>query len=116
MLTLMCKERICGCSIWKQMNILTNSKNGQGEHISFLENNIKWMFVTENRPIGIDAYGEYTYYVLLPDDCVLEWFNDPFGADDIAKAYVYDGNRCSPTCIELGEDEDGHENISNITN
>ena len=49
----------------------------------------RWIFVTENRPIGVSAYGEYIYKVYFKKSGIIDIINDPFGADDIAYAYVY---------------------------
>lgn len=62
------------------------------------EKNIKWLFVSETKTLS--DYGGYCYYVLLPDDIVLETFHD-LGVNDIAMAYVYDANKGQPTCIEI---------------
>lgn len=71
----------------------------------FLENhNIRWIFVTQNTPLS-EQFGGYCYYVLLPESCVLHIFDD-IGVNDIAWAYVYDGNKCSPNCIEIQENEE----------
>jgi hypothetical protein len=49
----------------------------------------RWIFVTQNRPIGVNAYGNYTYKIFFKISDVLHIFDDPMGADDIAFAYVY---------------------------
>lgn len=53
------------------------------------ENGYRWIFVTENKPHGIDAYGNYIYKIYFRKNDVLGIIDDPFGADDIAYAYVY---------------------------
>ena len=77
---------------------------------SFLQDhNIRWIFVSHNKPLS-EHYGDYRYYVMLPSTCVLHIFDDP-GVNDMAWAYVYDGNKCSPQCIALDDEEDGYEDI-----
>jgi len=53
------------------------------------EKGYRWIFVTENRPIGITAYGNYIYKVYFNKEDILHFFPDPYGADDVAYAYVY---------------------------
>jgi len=69
--------------------------------------NIRWIYVSHNKPLS-DHYGDYRYYVLLPESCILDIFDDPH-VNDLAWAYLYDANKCSPTCIELTEEEDGFD-------
>ena len=70
-------------------------------------NDIRWIFVSQNKPLE-DHYGPYRYYVLLPEDAILHIFDDPW-VDDIAWAYLYNANVASPNCIELNPEEDGYE-------
>ena len=45
------------------------------------------MFVTEKRPHDIEGYGDYIYKIYIKNAvCILD---DPYGANDIAYAYVY---------------------------
>lgn len=53
------------------------------------EKGYRWIFVTQNRPIGVMAYGTYVYKVYFDDKDVLHIFDDPMGADDVAYAYLY---------------------------
>lgn len=74
---------------------------------SFLEeHNIRWIFVSQNRPL--ENYGDYCYYVLLPDSQILAAIDDP-GVNDAANAYVYDANVAFPQLFEVPEDEDGYD-------
>ena len=49
----------------------------------------RWIFVTENRPIGVEAYGRFIYKIYFKKSDILEIFSDPMGADDTAYAYLY---------------------------
>lgn len=49
----------------------------------------RWLFVTENRPHDIEGYGEYIYKIYFRKQDILHIFDDPYGASDIANAYVY---------------------------
>jgi len=53
------------------------------------EHNIRWIYVSQNKPLS-EQYGDYRYYVLLPDSCVLHIFDDP-NVGDVADAYLYEG-------------------------
>jgi len=53
------------------------------------EKGYRWIFVTENRPIGVSGYGENTYKIYFKKNDILHIFDDPMGADDVAYAYVY---------------------------
>lgn len=53
------------------------------------EKGYRWIFVTQNRPIGVTAYGTYVFKVYFRDKDALHIFDDPMGADDIADAYLY---------------------------
>ena len=53
------------------------------------EKGYRWIFVTENRPIGVNAYGDYIFKIYFKDRDVLHIFDDPMGADDVAYAYLY---------------------------
>lgn len=67
------------------------------------DHNIRWLFVSGKKPLT-EQYGTYCYYVMLPKSSIMEIFDDPW-VNDIAWAYVYDGNTTSPTCIEIQENE-----------
>jgi hypothetical protein len=49
----------------------------------------RWIFVTESRPHDIEGYGKYIYKIFFKPSDILHVFDDPFGANDIAYAYVY---------------------------
>jgi hypothetical protein len=66
------------------------------------EKGYRWIFVTENRPIGVDAYGKYVYKIYFQKNDVLHIFDDPMGADDVAYAYLY--NISNPPFAELYEE------------
>ncbi len=68
-------------------------------HLFLKNNNIRWIFVSSNKPL-IEYYGEHAYYVLLKESCVLNIFDDPY-VDDIAYAYLYNANEGSPITIEI---------------
>lgn len=63
----------------------------------------RWMFVTENRPHDITGYGDYIYKVYFRRQDVLHIIDDPYGASDIAYAYVYHINN-PPKVEEYTED------------
>ncbi len=66
------------------------------------EHGIKWIFVSENRPLT--DYGDYCYGVLLPDNAVLTVIPD-IGVDDAANAYVYNSKISIPSVVEVDEEE-----------
>lgn len=49
----------------------------------------RWIFITENRPHSIEKYGDYIYEIYFRKKDILHIFDDPYGADDLAYAYVY---------------------------
>lgn len=53
------------------------------------EKGYRWIFVTENRPHDVEGYGEYIYKIYFKKQEILQIFDDPCGANDVAYAYVY---------------------------
>lgn len=49
----------------------------------------RWLFVTQNRPHDIEGYGDHIYKIYFKRSDILQVFDDPFGANDLAYAYVY---------------------------
>lgn len=49
----------------------------------------RWIFITENRPIGVTVYGNHIYKIYFKQKDILNIIDDPYGADDVAYAYLY---------------------------
>ena len=49
----------------------------------------RWLFVTEKHPHDIEGYGDYIYKIYIKKKDALCILDDPYGANDIAYAYVY---------------------------
>lgn len=70
-------------------------------HDFLRENNIRWIFVSETKPLS-EQYGDYCYYVLLPEDKYFGLITDT-GVNDFATVYLYEADIGSPTCIPIEE-------------
>ena len=62
------------------------------------ENNVRWIFTSENRQL--DNYGDYCYYILMPESNIIATIADP-NVNDFANAYVYIS---PPQYIEIQEE------------
>ena len=78
-------------------------------HDFLWDNGIRWIFVSQNVPLGGDTrrmgavYGDHCYYVLLPDNAVL-WIIDDIGVNDVAFAYLYDSKIANPQMVSIPEE------------
>ena len=66
------------------------------------EHNIRWIFVSGKKLLT--DYGNNCYGVLLSEkqDGILTVIDD-VGVDDVAWAYLYDGNRFTPEVVEISD-------------
>jgi len=72
---------------------------------------IRWVWITENKPLGgpyvglqRQSFGDECYAVFLREDAILEWIDD-LGVEDDAYAVVFDSNIAVPQVIPVESEE-----------